>query len=89
MKAAAQPFSAADQFTGRTGASLAATPQIGPNQIFVNDQHDEFQDLRQNLADLRERHRKLESEWQKRLDNQKEQDHNDQQKVLSKHKEAE
>lgn len=38
---------------------------------------------------LRDRHRKLEGDWQRRIDDTKQQNHGDYQKLLEKHKQAE
>jgi len=67
------------------------------NQIYIQDmtkQPPQYADeaTRQLAVDfqaLRDRHRKLEGDWQKRVDDTKQQNHGDYQKLLEKHKQAE
>ena len=73
--------------------NLQGTPQIG-SQIFIQDMNTQIQDeaskqLQMDLMALRDRYRKIEGDWQKRLDDLKQQNLKDIEVLGEKHKQAE
>lgn len=82
-----------DQMSQDDNSYIHGTPQIG-NQIFIQDmniqyQSEETRQLATDLQGLKDRYRKIEGDWQKRIDDSKSQNLTDLEKLVKKHKEAE
>lgn len=70
------------QDEGNVPAFFQGTPNMG-------DGDEETRQLRNDLHMLQDRHRRIEAEWQKRIDDARTQNHRDLEKLQDRHKQAE